>query len=349
MAKKKTPAKKTKNSVKKKTAKKKTAKKVVKKTAKKAAKKTTSTAAAKPSKSAKKVTKKAQVAQKAAQKSVKKASKKKTKAKVAAKTAPKSKVKGSQGSASKASTKKTQSTEVKNVGKKGSSLADLAKKIVSQAKDKILSGSAKDASAKAKPEKPAKPPKASKSEDKQVAAPQKAGRADKRAKEEDFDAGEDIFDDDMDFGSDEEVGEALDQDATGPRVKEKDDHEEEVILTDAEGRRYCRVRDCDQVAVVEGYCRYHYLMFWKRIQVRKKILTEGKLARYIEDLTARYPDKYLEMLKKDLRSEKDFLVAIQELEIDESADDSDYEDEAQNYIEEVRGMSESSGRDDDDY
>lgn len=114
--------------------------------------------------------------------------------------------------------------------------------------------------------------------------------------------------------------------------------EEEIVLLDAEGRRYCRVKDCDQSAMVEGYCRYHYLLFWKNIQVRKKILTEGKLERYIEELTARYPDKYLEMLKKDLRSEKEFLAAIQELEIDEAAVDGDFEDEAQNYLDEVRGM-----------
>ena len=129
--------------------------------------------------------------------------------------------------------------------------------------------------------------------------------------------------------------------------------EEEVVLLDAEGRRYCRVKDCDQASTVDGYCRYHYLLFWKNIQNRKSILAEGKLERYIEELTARYPDKYLEMLKKDLRSEKEFLAAIQELEIDEAAVDSDYEDEAQNYLDEVRGMSTESGEggrgDDDSY
>lgn len=124
--------------------------------------------------------------------------------------------------------------------------------------------------------------------------------------------------------------------------------DEEVVLTDAEGRRYCRVKDCDQLSAVDGYCRYHYLALWKKIQVRKKILSEGKLERYIEELTARYPDKFLEMLRKDLRSEKEFLAAIQELEIDENADNSEFEDEAQNYIDEVRGM-EPAARDDEDF
>jgi hypothetical protein len=119
--------------------------------------------------------------------------------------------------------------------------------------------------------------------------------------------------------------------------------EPEVVLTDAEGRRYCRVKDCDQIATVDNYCRYHYLLFWKNIQSRKKILSEGKLERYIEDLTARYPDKYLELLKKDLRSEKEFMAAIQELEIDESGVDNEFEDEAQSFLDEVRGMGSESG------
>lgn len=133
-------------------------------------------------------------------------------------------------------------------------------------------------------------------------------------------------------------------------VEEEDEGPEEIVLTDAEGRRYCRVKDCDQLSVVDAYCRYHYLLFWKRIQVRKKILTEGKLERYIEELTSRYPDKFLDMLRKDLRSEKEFVAVIQELEIDESASESEFEDEAQNYIDEVRGMGEAtSDRQEEDF
>lgn len=129
---------------------------------------------------------------------------------------------------------------------------------------------------------------------------------------------------------------------------ERNRADEEVILTDAEGRRYCRARDCDQIAIVDTYCRFHYLMFWKKIQVRKKILMDGKLERYVEELTSRYPDKFLEMIRRDLRTEKDFLSAIQELEIDESANENDFEEDNSAFIEEVRGVGESSGAVDDD-
>ncbi len=142
----------------------------------------------------------------------------------------------------------------------------------------------------------------------------------------------------------EEVEEADDVDSDeAAEVAAKPSPDDEIVLTDAEGRRYCRVRDCDQISAVEGYCRYHYLLLWKKIQVRRKILVDGKLERYVEELTARYPDKFLEMIRKDLLTEKDFLNAIAELEIDESAGENEFEDEAQSYVDEIRGISTDTG------
>ncbi len=149
----------------------------------------------------------------------------------------------------------------------------------------------------------------------------------------------------------EEVDEEVEVKTWTSEEKPSSKDDDEIVLTDAEGRRYCRVKDCDQIATVDAYCRYHYLLFWKKIQVRKKILADGKLERYVEELTSRYPDKFLEMIRKDLRSEKDFLSAIAELEIDDSGSDSEFEDEAQSYIDEVRGLSTSTGEtiEEDDY
>jgi len=127
-----------------------------------------------------------------------------------------------------------------------------------------------------------------------------------------------------------------------------DDEEVEIALRDAEGRLYCKMRDCDELSIVDGYCRFHYLKLWKRIQLRKKILTDGKLEKFIEELTQRYPDKYIEMIRDDLKSEKAFLSAIQELEIEDMNDDIDMEGEDDSLIEEVRGMQSSGGGDDED-
>ncbi len=124
--------------------------------------------------------------------------------------------------------------------------------------------------------------------------------------------------------------------------------DEEVYLTDSEGRRLCKVRDCDQVATVDVYCRYHYLLLWKKIQIRKNILNDGKLEKYLEDLTSRYPDKFLEVIKKDLKTEKDFLSVIQEMELDENAiSEIENEEEVQSFADEIRGIGETPSMDED--
>ena len=129
---------------------------------------------------------------------------------------------------------------------------------------------------------------------------------------------------------------------------DSDEKDEEIYLTDSEGRRLCKVRDCDQISNVEGYCRYHYLLLWKKIQTRKHILIDGKLEKYVEDLMARYPDKFVEVIKKDLKTEKDFLSVIQELEIDESAlNENESDEEVQSFTDEIRGIGDAPGMDDD--
>lgn len=143
---------------------------------------------------------------------------------------------------------------------------------------------------------------------------------------------------------DEEVDEDIDW-----TLESKSTTDDDIYLTDADGNRYCRAKDCDQIAAVDAYCRFHYLLYWKRIQVRNKILADGKFGKYVEELTARYPDKFLEMIRRDLRTQKDFLSAIQELEIDESENQSEGEEETQSFIDEVRGLGESSSMEDEEF
>jgi hypothetical protein len=113
--------------------------------------------------------------------------------------------------------------------------------------------------------------------------------------------------------------------------------EEDVVLTNADGKEYCRVHDCDNEATTDGHCRFHYLALWKRNRIKAKILQGGKLDKYIEDLTSKYPDKYLEMLRKDLASEKDFNLIVAEMDVEDGGDEAEQEEETNRFIEEVRG------------
>ncbi len=203
-----------------------------------------------------------------------------------------------------------------------------------------------------KPEKPVAKPVA-KPVKVDAKAKSKAKKPEKKA-EEDFDdvvIGDDFGESEIAEYEDDLKAVEDDDDDTNLEITDDDETEEkdeEIYLTDSEGRRLCRVRDCDQVSNVEGYCRYHYLLLWKKIQVRKHILIDGKLEKYVEDLMGRYPDKFLDVIKKDLKSEKDFLSVIQEMELDENAiAENDGEDEVQSFADEIRGIGEAPSMEDD--
>ena len=231
------------------------------------------------------------------------------------------------------------------------------------------------AKAVVKPPKPSKPqakektvkavaPKATTISSKTSVVPKKSKAPKKEVKKEAEEL--DIFDDGdvseseelLEYQAELEISEELEEEVETEQDEElletpavASDSDEDVILTDADGNRYCRAKDCDQTAAVDGYCRFHYLLFWKKIQIRKEILIDGKLEKYVEDLTSRYPDKFLEVLRKDLKTTKDFLAAIAELEIDESAGENEFEEDAQTFIDEVRGISDAAGSsmDDDEF
>ena len=221
--------------------------------------------------------------------------------------------------------------------------ADKAKKVTDVKPAPIHNAKANTvAPAKTAP-KPAKPDSKAKSKAKKV-----------EKKEDDFE--DDIVGDDFgesEIAEYEEDLKAVEEDDIDINDLVLDDtdtevKDEEIYLTDSEGRRLCKVRDCDQISTVEGYCRYHYLLLWKKIQTRKHILLDGKLEKYVEELMARYPDKFVDVIKKDLKTEKDFLSVIQELEIDESAlNESESDDEVQSFTDEIRGIGDAPGLDDD--
>jgi hypothetical protein len=96
---------------------------------------------------------------------------------------------------------------------------------------------------------------------------------------------------------------------------------------DDSGDTVCREVACEGLATSGGYCRMHYIKNWKKIKRKELILKEGKLNQYIEELVAKYPDKYIEAIRQDLATEKDFAKVIYDLDLDESVDDFEVEGE----------------------
>ena len=83
----------------------------------------------------------------------------------------------------------------------------------------------------------------------------------------------------------------------------------------------CREVACEGLGTTAGYCRLHYIKNWRKIKRKEVILREGKLNIYIEELVAKYPEKYLEAIRQDLTSDKEFAKVIHDLDLDENMDE----------------------------
>lgn len=309
MAKKKTAKKAAKKKVtKKKTtaAKKKTAKKVTKKkttaakkkTAKKVAKKTTAAKKKTAKKAAKKVAKKTTAAKKKAAKKVTKKVAKKTAKKVAKKAAKKVTKKVAKKAAPKKVAKKV---APKKVAKKTTA----AKK---KAVNKTETATPKKASKKATKKSEVTEAENHEFDFEQEEVEQKLTKAEKKTITEE--AREKISEGIADLNNEYSLKEIF------QAIKTL-----EFYTSDTDE---CLARGCENPATTSGFCRFHYISSWKDIKKKQKILEEGQLQEYIENLVDKYPIKFIESLVSDLTDEKSFFAILKEMDID--ADEESYED-----------------------
>lgn len=68
--------------------------------------------------------------------------------------------------------------------------------------------------------------------------------------------------------------------------------------------RICKEQGCNNAQTTKGYCRLHYLKNWKKIKAKKQKDAAKRLNQYIENIVAKNPDRYMEVLKKEIRSDK---------------------------------------------
>ena len=91
------------------------------------------------------------------------------------------------------------------------------------------------------------------------------------------------------------------------------DKKDEIPIKDAEGRLYCYDENCDQPAVTDIYCRYHYLALWQYLRIRKQLLESKYLVTTIQEILASCGEGALHFLLRDLKSEKTFELATKEM------------------------------------
>lgn len=99
----------------------------------------------------------------------------------------------------------------------------------------------------------------------------------------------------------------------------------------------CREPGCEHEHLLSGFCRLHYIKNWRKIKRKEAILASGQLNNYVEELVSKYPDKYLDVIRQDLASEKEWAKVVIDLEL-ESTDEEGAGDE------DLEGVAENTGR-----
>ena len=97
--------------------------------------------------------------------------------------------------------------------------------------------------------------------------------------------------------------------------------QKEVLLKDAEGRSYCQDEHCDQPAVTDVYCRYHYLALWKYLQMKKQLSENRYLFHTIQDIMKALGEEALQFVLRDLKNEKTFEAVTKEMSFSIKKDD----------------------------
>jgi hypothetical protein len=98
----------------------------------------------------------------------------------------------------------------------------------------------------------------------------------------------------------------------------------------------CREPGCEHDFTLVGYCRLHYIKNWRRVKRKEAILASGQLNNYVEELVSKYPDKYLDVIRQDLASEKEWGKAVIDLELEGSEEEGGAEEDIDTVAEGVR-------------
>lgn len=79
----------------------------------------------------------------------------------------------------------------------------------------------------------------------------------------------------------------------------------------------CVKKGCKNEATTLKFCRLHYIASSEQKYKKGLVAKEKMLESYMKAITKRYPDRYLEIIKKDLSSPESFKKTIKELDIDQ--------------------------------
>jgi len=95
----------------------------------------------------------------------------------------------------------------------------------------------------------------------------------------------------------------------------------------------CKKSLCKDPAVINGYCRYHYISSWKTENIDKRVKKVNHLEKTINEIKKRFPHEYLELIRADLVTDEVFRKVLKDMDLEEDINDFEISDDTQKMIE----------------
>ena len=67
--------------------------------------------------------------------------------------------------------------------------------------------------------------------------------------------------------------------------------------------KICKEEGCKNVQTTKGFCRIHYLRKWKTIKTEETRKAAVRLNRYVEGICKKNPDRYIDEIKGNIKSD----------------------------------------------
>lgn len=94
--------------------------------------------------------------------------------------------------------------------------------------------------------------------------------------------------------------------------------------------------ECKAEAKSHGYCRLHYIKNWKLIKLNSQIKAERKLNHYIDRLSRKYPQDYIEKLKEGLEDEGKFKETVDALEMEDEQNEETESEFLEKFLRDIK-------------
>lgn len=68
--------------------------------------------------------------------------------------------------------------------------------------------------------------------------------------------------------------------------------------------KICIEPGCKNASTTKDFCRLHYLKNWKGIKEAEQKKAADKLNKYVEGIVKKFPDRYVDVIRREIRTDR---------------------------------------------